>query len=219
MEEINANVFDELASNVLDLPHLSFDETSLVLGNLTSKPHLYFELNSFSTEVLNYQINTFVNSHTHMYQTPYYLHNAPPTQFITPPEHCQNLITNDTNYYSPASSPDYCATTFSCSQPPPQQIASSTKGLKCVRKMTRKRESGSKIGNDLTMAEVEKIRHEFKQKRVRLGLSQKQAADVVARTVRKTSQTSLCRCENNQLHTKNMISLAPFLKQWVQMDD
>ena len=70
---------------------------------------------------------------------------------------------------------------------------------------------------NMTLEEMDKIRIEFKQKRIRLGLSQKQAAESVSRTVRKTSQTSLCRFENNQLHKKNMISLAPHLKKWIQL--
>ena len=71
---------------------------------------------------------------------------------------------------------------------------------------------------NMTLEEMDKIRIEFKQKRIRLGLSQKQAAESVSKTVRKTSQTSLCRFENNQLHKKNMISLAPHLKKWIQLN-
>ena len=71
---------------------------------------------------------------------------------------------------------------------------------------------------NMTLEETDKIRIEFKQKRIRLGLSQKQAAESVSKTVRKTSQTSLCRFENNQLHKKNMISLAPHLKKWIQLN-
>ena len=74
-----------------------------------------------------------------------------------------------------------------------------------------------KPSENMTLEEMNKIRIEFKQKRIRLGLSQKQAAESVSKTVRKTSQTSLCRFENNQLHTKNMISLAPHLKKWIQL--
>ena len=70
---------------------------------------------------------------------------------------------------------------------------------------------------NMTLEEMDRIRVEFKQKRIRLGLSQKQAAESVSKTVRKTSQTSLCRFENNQLHKKNMISLAPHLKKWIQL--
>ena len=79
-----------------------------------------------------------------------------------------------------------------------------------------KKEYISMTSNDLSIDEIEKIRIEFKQKRIRLGLSQKQAAESVSKSVRKTSQTSLCRFENNQLHKKNMISLAPHLKQWIK---
>ena len=74
-----------------------------------------------------------------------------------------------------------------------------------------------KPSENMTLEEMDKIRIEFKQKRIRLGLSQKQAAESVSKTVRKTSQTSLCRFENNQLHKKNMISLAPHLKKWIQL--
>ena len=74
-----------------------------------------------------------------------------------------------------------------------------------------------KSSENMTLEEMNKIRIEFKQKRIRLGLSQKQAAESVSKTVRKTSQTSLCRFENNQLHKKNMISLAPHLKKWIQL--
>lgn len=75
----------------------------------------------------------------------------------------------------------------------------------------------SSANGSMTLEEMDQIRIEFKQKRIRLGLSQKQAAQSVSKTVRKTSQTSLCRFENNQLHKKNMISLAPHLKKWIQL--
>ena len=67
-------------------------------------------------------------------------------------------------------------------------------------------------------AEIDEVRVAFKLKRIKLGLSQKQAAESVSKQVRKTSQTSLCRFENNQLHEKNMKSLMPHLKKWIELN-
>ena len=73
-------------------------------------------------------------------------------------------------------------------------------------------------GVEMNVDDIDAIRVAFKLKRIRLGLSQKQAAASVSEMVRKTSQTSLCRFENNQLHAKNMKSLAPHLKKWCEMN-
>ena len=64
---------------------------------------------------------------------------------------------------------------------------------------------------------VEAFRMELKAHRIRLGLTQSEAAKSIAKiTNRKTSQTSLCRFENGQLHMNNMINLFPFFYDWVQ---
>ena len=64
--------------------------------------------------------------------------------------------------------------------------------------------------------ELEAFRLELKTHRIRLGLTQAQAAKSIGKvTNRRTSQTSLCRFENNQLHIRNMFTLCIHFKQWV----
>ena len=82
-------------------------------------------------------------------------------------------------------------------------------------KAPRKKRS---IPEDYSSAEIDEVRVGLKLKRIKLGLSQKQAAESVSKMVRKTSQTSLCRFENNQLHEKNMKSLMPHLKKWIDLN-
>ena len=181
---------DQMASKVVDLPQLSLEEIIL-------------ELNSeFSTEIFNCQIKNYENSYS---SSPYYdpYHSYEP---------CHPY-----GYQSPGypSSPEYLTneqnagyvTQLICGSPSWEPKIKTPKSYH-YRQQTK---------NDLTLEEIENIRIEFKQKRIRLGLSQKQAAASVSQSVRKTSQTSLCRFENNQLHKKNMISLAPHLKKWIQI--
>ena len=124
-----------------------------------------------------------------------------------------------TSTYS-ASSPDYTYQPYSpqpltvkhepiwSDQSPPKQWSPKMRNA-------RIRATGSA---DMTNENIDAIRVAFKLKRIKLGLSQKQAAASVSEMVRKTSQTSLCRFENNQLHMKNMKSLAPHLKKWCDMN-
>ena len=183
---------DQMASKVVDLPQLSLEE-------------IFSEFNSeFSTDIFNYQIKNYENSHI---SSPYY---DPYNTGIY--DSCQPY-----GYQSPSypSSPEYL---------PSEQNGGYVRQLLCgspswepKMKTPKSYHCQQQIKNDLTMEEIEKIRIEFKQKRIRLGLSQKQAAASVSQSVRKTSQTSLCRFENNQLHKKNMISLASHLKKWIQI--
>ena len=69
---------------------------------------------------------------------------------------------------------------------------------------------------ELLKDEIEKIRIELKQKRIQLGMSQRQAAKSVSESIQKVNATHFCRFENNQLHKSNMLSLAPVLKKWIQ---
>ena len=60
------------------------------------------------------------------------------------------------------------------------------------------------------------FRLELRAHRIRLGLTQAEAAKSIGKvTNRRTSQTSLCRFENNQLHFNNMNNLYPYFKQWL----
>ena len=64
--------------------------------------------------------------------------------------------------------------------------------------------------------DFDQFRTELKNHRLRLGLTQTDAAKSITKiTNRKISQTSLCRFENNQLHTKNMKNLVPYFRNWV----
>ena len=73
-----------------------------------------------------------------------------------------------------------------------------------------------KMSETVTKEEIELFRLQLKAHRIQLGLTQAKAAKSISKvTNRKTSQTSLCRFENNQLHIRNMFSLFPHFKQWV----
>ena len=82
-------------------------------------------------------------------------------------------------------------------------------------KATRRR-SPYASSRDVTNEELELFRIELKIHRVRLGLTQSEAAKSIEQiTNRRTSQTSLCRFENNQLNQKNMKNLFLYFKQWL----
>ena len=64
---------------------------------------------------------------------------------------------------------------------------------------------------------IDSMRLAIRRLRVKLGLTQAQAAkEMTSITGRKTSQTSLCRFENNQLHKNNMRTLYPAFKLWLE---
>jgi DNA-binding XRE family transcriptional regulator len=76
--------------------------------------------------------------------------------------------------------------------------------------------SRSKSSSESNM-DFDQFRIGLKAHRIRLGLTQAEAAKSITEiTNRKTSQTSLCRFENNQLHTKNMQNLVPFFRNWME---
>ena len=112
--------------------------------------------------------------------------------------------------YSSNSSDDY--------QPYSPPLKIKAEPIAQTKKWSPKIRSKRCASEEISEHEIDEIRVSFKLKRIKLGLSQKQAAEAVSKTVRKTSQTSLCRFENNQLHSKNMKSLAPFLKKWIQLN-
>ena len=180
---------DQMASKVVELPQLSFEE-------------IFLELDSeFSTEMFNCQIKNYENScdsssYYELYNT--YASYEPHGYQIPGHPWSPEYLTSEqrTGYISQ----------LICGSPTWQPKMKQTKSYHYRQQ-----------SSDLSMDEIEKIRIEFKQKRIRLGMSQKQAAASVSQSVRKTSQTSLCRFENNQLHKKNMISLAPHLKKWIQI--
>jgi len=69
----------------------------------------------------------------------------------------------------------------------------------------------------ITDEAIDRVRLELRRQRVKLGLTQAQAAkQMTSITGRKTSQTSLCRFENNQLHKNNMRTLYPAFKAWLE---
>jgi hypothetical protein len=69
----------------------------------------------------------------------------------------------------------------------------------------------------ITDEAIDRVRLEIRRQRVKLGLTQAQAAkQMTSITGRKTSQTSLCRFENNQLHKNNMRTLYPAFKAWLE---
>ena len=109
------------------------------------------------------------------------------------------------------SSPEYYHP-YSPTLPPPEIKTEPT------LKATKPKKYRQRHNEDIDSAEIDQIRVSFKLKRIKLGLSQKQAAEPVSNQVRKTSQTSLCRFENNQLHPRNMKSLAPHLRKWVELN-
>ena len=83
-------------------------------------------------------------------------------------------------------------------------------------KPMRKGRKSDPISKPVSKEQLEEFRLELKSHRIRLGLTQSEAAKSIAKvTNRPTSQTSLCRFENNQLHLKNMNNLYPFFKQWI----
>ena len=108
-------------------------------------------------------------------------------------------------YVSPVTSPDL---------PPSPPSKKAPKKNSNQRKSSRK---GSIEPNDeVNLEEIEVFRQKLKGHRIRRGLTQAQAAKEISElTNRKTSQTSLCRFENSQLHFKNMKALYPFFKKWV----
>ena len=181
---------DQMASKVVELPQLSLEE-------------IFFELNTeFSAEIFDFQIKNYENSTS---PSPYYY----PYDAAYQPYGYQG---------SPGypSSPEYQGPSV------PNagfitQLISGSPTWEPKMKTAKSYDFRHTSSKDLSMEEIEQIRIEFKQKRIRLGLSQKQAAASVSQSVRKTSQTSLCRFENNQLHKKNMLSLAPHLKKWIHM--
>ena len=183
---------DQMASKVVELPQLSLEE-------------IIFELNSeFSTEIFDCQIKNYENSTS---PSPYY-------------------YPYDASYqtYDYQGSPGYPSSPEYVHQVPSlpnsgyiTQLISGSPTWEPKMKTAKSYDYRHTSSKDPSMEEIEQIRIDFKQKRIRLGLSQKQAAASVSQSVRKTSQTSLCRFENNQLHKKNMLSLAPYLKKWIQM--
>ena len=69
----------------------------------------------------------------------------------------------------------------------------------------------------ITDEDIDRVRLEIRRQRVKLGLTQAQAAkQMTSITGRKTSQTSLCRFENNQLHKNNMRTLYSAFKAWLE---
>ena len=179
---------DQMASKVVELPQLSLEE-------------IFFELNSeFSAEIFDCQIKNYENATS---PAPYYYPYSEPYQPY--------------GYHSPGypSSPECISTVPNAGYI--TQLISESPTWEPKMKSAKSYDYRHETSKDLSMEEIEQIRIAFKQKRIRLGLSQKQAAASVSQSVRKTSQTSLCRFENNQLHKKNMLSLAPYLKKWIQM--
>ena len=101
----------------------------------------------------------------------------------------------------------------------PGAVSPSTSPLQKTTGKSRKsrksrRDSGIFEGKS---EEFETFRMDLKRHRLRLGLTQADAAKSISKiTNRKTSQTSLCRFENNQLHPNNMKNLYPHFRFWIQ---
>ena len=112
-------------------------------------------------------------------------------------------------YVSPVTSPDL-------SQPPSPRKQKAPRKAFSKRKITRKNSMDG--ADEILINEIEEFRLKLKQHRIRRGLTQSQAArEISEMTQRKTSQTSLCRFENNQLHLRNMKALLPHFQDWVFM--
>ena len=110
---------------------------------------------------------------------------------------------------------DYNMNMMNVPEPPVKQEPRQPRKIKHSRKPLRRVKSNDRTVSD---SEVEAFRVAFKTHRVRLGLTQAEAAKAISNvTNRRTSQTSLCRFENNQLHPNNMANLYPFFKQWVSV--
>ena len=214
---------DQMASKVVDLPQLSLEEIFLELDD-----NLHWQIDS------PWHINSVFQCQIESYNQYYDQTVAFPSPASSP----------DLAYghVSPSSSPIGYSSEVACEDGYISRLVSGSWEPK-MKTSYRNRSTGPisrpspplksptikpetthastyaiyESSENMTVEEMDKVRIEFKQKRIRLGLSQKQAAESVSKTVRKTSQTSLCRFENNQLHKKNMISLAPHLKKWIQL--
>ena len=153
-------------------------------------------LPQLSYEDINLELAQLDNSYFSQQLSDYIQYSYPSSNYTSSPEYYHS--------YSSSTPP---------TPPPPLEIKTEP-----TRKATKPKKYRNRRDEDITSAEIDQIRVSFKLKRIRLGLSQKQAAESVSNQVRKTSQTSLCRFENNQLHPRNMKSLAPHLRKWIELN-
>ena len=111
---------------------------------------------------------------------------------------------------SPCTSPEVSPS----NSPPPSPIQGQSGGK--IRRKSSKNRRDSGIF-EAKSEDFDNFRLQLKRHRLRLGLTQAEAARSISTiTNRKTSQTSLCRFENNQLHPKNMKNLYPHFSYWIQ---